>query len=221
MLVIAILNLFRIAFIGFCPRLCPMLGVPRRQRQKISSITEIIFAIVIGFALVAHSLAIAHWARHKEFPEPMDNMIMYFGLLTINLILSSLWATICWSRYQRANHGEHISNFHKHLLSITHPPQPKPPEPKMISYVLDDRMAECTKSLCIICLNDMSLDAKVGMLACGHAFHYECVETWLKSHWWTPRCPMRCSNTLHRSQNISFQSAAVMTSSSSDDVIQI
>merc|ERR1712032_26388 len=139
------------------------------------------------------------------------------------MVLSALWMMTRCLTYESNNDGEHVSNRQRHIPSNTGEHTISGlPRPKVISCVLDESMAECTGSLCTICLDDLSLGANVGMLACGHAFHYECVHAWLKHHWWEPRCPMRCSHASRRSPNTSsFERAAVVTSSSSDGDIQI
>ena len=41
---------------------------------------------------------------------------------------------------------------------------------------------------CIICINEIKKGAKSLMIACGHMFHYECVEKWLQSEDKCPTC---------------------------------
>ena len=45
----------------------------------------------------------------------------------------------------------------------------------------DNELDKC----CIICFEDL-MDDKVALLECGHYFHYNCVESWLKKE----NCPI-------------------------------
>ncbi|KAK1441411.1 hypothetical protein QVD17_07283 [Tagetes erecta] len=47
---------------------------------------------------------------------------------------------------------------------------------------------KCEVVECIVCLSDVGLGERFATLErCGHRFHVECVEAWLKDH---PNCPL-------------------------------
>lgn len=42
---------------------------------------------------------------------------------------------------------------------------------------------------CAICFNDLTQADAIGQLPCGHAFHAQCIDTWLAQK---RLCPFRC-----------------------------
>ncbi|KAK4723931.1 hypothetical protein R3W88_026710 [Solanum pinnatisectum] len=48
---------------------------------------------------------------------------------------------------------------------------------------------------CAVCLYDVKLGEKCRKLQkCGHAFHVNCVDIWLQSHWTCPLCRRKVSD---------------------------
>lgn len=43
---------------------------------------------------------------------------------------------------------------------------------------------------CSVCIGDFEEGEKIGTLICGHYFHLDCIQSWVKQN---PRCPMRCT----------------------------
>lgn len=71
-------------------------------------------------------------------------------------------------------------------------PLGQPPKLEVTSFVVRDVASECQDSACVICLEDFSVDCTAGRLPCGHIFHYDCIDTWLRAARPQIRCPMRC-----------------------------
>ncbi|PWA39194.1 zinc finger, RING/FYVE/PHD-type [Artemisia annua] len=59
--------------------------------------------------------------------------------------------------------------------------------------VLYDSLCRRTKQECSVCLVEFKPDAEINRLSCGHVFHKNCVEKWLK--YWNVTCPL-CRNDM-------------------------
>jgi len=70
--------------------------------------------------------------------------------------------------------------------------QSQHPKPEVTSFMVHDVASECWGSACVICLEDVSADCTAGRLQCGHTFHYDCVDRWMRATRPLARCPMRC-----------------------------
>ena len=58
--------------------------------------------------------------------------------------------------------------------------------------------AQFDQESCAICMDDFSEEATVAIrkiLKCGHLFHSNCIETWIKRHLEKPTCPL-CNQSL-------------------------
>lgn len=47
---------------------------------------------------------------------------------------------------------------------------------------------------CVVCLGDYEEGDQLRRLACGHQFHVECVDEWLKRHRTCPLCVQEISS---------------------------
>lgn len=53
----------------------------------------------------------------------------------------------------------------------------------------------CEAYYCSVCLYDVKLGEKCRKLQkCGHVFHVNCVDIWLRSHWTCPLCRRKVSD---------------------------
>lgn len=51
-----------------------------------------------------------------------------------------------------------------------------------------DQFPDQADARCVVCLGDYEQEDKLRRLACGHIFHVECVDEWLKRHKTCPLC---------------------------------
>ena len=54
------------------------------------------------------------------------------------------------------------------------------------------KLEACIESRCAICLGDYSPGEQLRQPTCGHAFHKDCLDTWLSSKAVCPICQQSC-----------------------------
>ena len=47
-----------------------------------------------------------------------------------------------------------------------------------INYIIVDK--DFDNNECIICLEDMKVGEKIRILECGHLYHYDCINAWIR-----------------------------------------
>lgn len=63
----------------------------------------------------------------------------------------------------------------------------------LLNKRLINQIELCNNLKCSICLNEFENDSVISVLNCGHIFHYDCIEPWVKKH---PTCPMCRASTI-------------------------
>ncbi|KAI3759816.1 hypothetical protein L6452_07894 [Arctium lappa] len=73
--------------------------------------------------------------------------------------------------------------FQKHSSTPPHDHHNTPP-----NITIKELTVNCARVDCIVCLSEVVSGERLAMLErCGHGYHVECLEAWLKDH---PNCPL-------------------------------
>jgi len=190
---INVANFFRAVFLLALPvgeelihdqRLFGLRGGGMCQGSAVSGV------LCLGSAWGAASM---HGAALREegrgLAEQWPSVLVFSLSACVNFLLSCVWVLSMWIEGQglrRASLPLHAlpsrgAQGRRELVDVTFGLLKSPLE---------------VGSVCVICLDDLSLGCSVGRLECSHVFHAGCIRTWVReSSRWAVACPLRCSAT--------------------------
>lgn len=125
--------------------------------------------------------------------------IIISGILTTTLILLSFYffITKCHLRNTSVQNSAPVMPIF--------PTIPQGLKPSIIRAIPITKFSKSSIStiLCTICLNEFHVEEKLRLLPnCSHAFHIDCIDTWLQSNTNCPLCRVYITNPiLHLKQN--------------------
>lgn len=127
----------------------------------------------------------------------VDSVVVIGLVLGLGLLLVCTCALLCWCRKQNQKHQFARTETDGQLVEDDHEKTGDgnnwPFHSTSLAYFRYQPSSE-PSPLCVICLG--SLAGTVETTACGHLFHAECVEQWLRTYR-EPRCPVCGGNPYH------------------------
>jgi Ring finger domain len=129
--------------------------------------------------------------------------IIISGILTTTLILVSFYffITKCQLRNTSVQNTPVVPIF---------PLEPQGLKPSLIRAIPITKFSKSSIStiICTICLNEFHVEEKLKLLPnCSHAFHIDCIDTWLQSNTKCPLCRVSITDLiLHQKQTNSITS---------------
>ncbi|KAJ3682520.1 hypothetical protein LUZ60_015093 [Juncus effusus] len=158
------------------------------------SLTSIVPTLVhyhpLSLSPLTHTMTVSPSSLYSNLPILA---IAISGILTTSLLLLTFYLFInkCHLRHRQSTQNNPFTPI------ITLKPQGL--KPSLICSIPVVKFSKsCTSNiLCTICLNEFQVEEKLRLLPnCSHAFHIDCVDTWLQRNTNCPLCRVYISNPM-------------------------
>lgn len=192
MIAINVANLFRTVFLLALPagqellhdqRLFGLRGVGMYQGSAVSGV------LCLGSAWQAacmHGAVLQEEEDGRGLVELWPAVLAFSLAACLNLLFSCVWVLAMYVERQ----GLRGASLPVHAM----PSRGWQGQRELVDVTFGIlKKAPGGSSVCVICLDDLSLGCSVGRLECNHVFHASCIRAWVwESSRRTVACPLRC-----------------------------